>query len=240
MLGQRDGHGGRLQAAELRFPGLHEDVGDRRARSSPPRRRRCPGSRRRGARRGHGPRSTSPRRAPRRARPRGASLGPPRLRADRCERVRPPGRRIRSHRSARAHCSSDSQPREVSLDVAAGLGHAVAAELLQHGIGHHERHHRLGDDARRPGPRTRPSAGCWRGPPRRWRRRRCAARAGRSRSASWPRGRAAARRCSCRPRSRLRGPRPAEPCPARPGGSRRGPGSRGCGRARSRRRPRRP
>ena len=37
----------------------------------------------------------------------------------------------------------------------AGLGDRVAAELLQHGVGEHERHHRLGDDAGRRAPRRR-------------------------------------------------------------------------------------
>ena len=38
---------------------------------------------------------------------------------------------------------------EVGLDVAAGLANAVAAELLEHGVGEHQRDHRLGDDAGR-------------------------------------------------------------------------------------------
>ena len=37
---------------------------------------------------------------------------------------------------------------EVALEVAPGLGYRVAAELLEHRVGEHERDHRLGDDAR--------------------------------------------------------------------------------------------
>ena len=48
---------------------------------------------------------------------------------------------------------------EVGVAVAPGLGDRVAAELLEHRVGEHERDHRLRDHARSPAPRRHRSAG---------------------------------------------------------------------------------
>ena len=99
----------------------------------------------------------------------------------------------------------DHQRLEVAVAVAGGLRDGVAAELLQHRVGEHQRDHRLGHH---PGgghgghvaalvDRLGRLAGA--------RRRRSPARAARSRSASSRRGPGPARRCSSRPRCRRPG-----------------------------------
>ena len=109
-------------------------------------------------------------------------------------------------RQRRRAVRSDSRDGgEVAVEVAPGLGDRVAAELLQQRVRQHERHHRLGDDARRRhGADVRalvvrlaaasPVATST-----------VRARAARSRSASSRHARAAPCRWTCRPRCRRRG-----------------------------------
>ena len=178
----------------------------------------------RGQRRGDGRPLRGPGSAPRRRRRRcrrsACRPWPPRCRR-RCRGTATPerrgeqrGRRWTCRRPAARPARTDRPRRhriepqrvEVALDVAAGLGDRVAAELLQRPRRRAPARPSPRRRRRRPAPRRRRSAGCGRPPPRRWRRRRWAARGAPSRSASSRRAPAAARRWSCRPRCRRRGP----------------------------------